>query len=405
MGSQRITSKVSNSGIFTLSPLKDTLQAKYATLTTKIKERFDTLGVTYSGVAQTGGLVSASQTPPSGGWGAYFYHSDHLGSSSLITDLNGEIVQHLEYVPFGGTFIDERRTANSWHTPFLFSGKERDVETGLLYVSQRYQDEKYGIWYSVDQMAEKYPNISSYVYCANNPVKYVDPDGRNPLVWWAVRRAGIGAIVDIAVQVASEWIQGGGTFSDAWDRLEIDVFQVVRSAGENLVKGKYTSAALSGAGDMISYILSNDDWTWEGAFLAVGEGGLSSLLGDKLAGELLKKIKIKNGVIFSADLSHTKGKTRSAHRNTANKQLQEAMDSDPNTKELIELYDSEAYDKVSNNVKSGNKTATRKNPKDTEWDHNNKNKYQIDLRTKNNHTNKTAKDPERKGGYFLHYKD
>ncbi len=70
MGSQRITSKVSNSGIFTASPVKDTLQAKYATLTTKIKERFDTLGVTYNGIQQTGGLISASHTPPLGGWGA-----------------------------------------------------------------------------------------------------------------------------------------------------------------------------------------------------------------------------------------------------------------------------------------------------------------------------------------------
>ena len=60
MGSQRITSKVSNSGIFTTSPVNDTLQAKYEQQTTKIKERFDSLGVAYSGLEQTGGLVSLS---------------------------------------------------------------------------------------------------------------------------------------------------------------------------------------------------------------------------------------------------------------------------------------------------------------------------------------------------------
>ncbi len=184
MGSQRITSKVSNSGIFTVSPVKDTLQAKYATLTTKIKERFDTLGVTYSGIQQTGGLVS---TPPLGGWGAnplggwgaavYFYHSDHLGSSSLITDATGALVQHVEYVPFGETFIDERRSASSWTTPYLFNAKERDEETGLYYYHARYYDSKRSVWLSVDPLAEKYPNISSYVYCANNPVRYIDPTG------------------------------------------------------------------------------------------------------------------------------------------------------------------------------------------------------------------------------------
>jgi len=60
----------------------------------------------------------------------------------------------------------------------LFSGKERDEETGLLYFGARYQDSKYGIWYSVDPLAEKSPNVSSYVYCLDNPVNAVDPDGK-----------------------------------------------------------------------------------------------------------------------------------------------------------------------------------------------------------------------------------
>jgi len=136
--------------------------------------------VMYKGTPQSGGLVSGSPTATTS---SYFYHSDHLGSSSLITDELGTIVQHLEYVPFGETFIDERKTQSSWTTPYLFSGKERDEETGLLYFGARYQDSKYGIWYSVDPLAEKYPNISSYVYCANNPVMYIDPDGRKLFPW------------------------------------------------------------------------------------------------------------------------------------------------------------------------------------------------------------------------------
>jgi len=165
-----------NSGIFTASPVTTIdLQAKYTAQTAKIKERFDSLRVTYKGTPQSGGLISKDTSTPTG---SYFYHSDHLGSSSLITDASGAIVQHLEYVPFGETFIDERRSQSSWTTPYLFSGKERDEETGLLYFGARYQDSKYGIWYSVDPLGEKYPNISSYVYCADNPVIYIDPDGR-----------------------------------------------------------------------------------------------------------------------------------------------------------------------------------------------------------------------------------
>ncbi|WP_370567604.1 RHS repeat domain-containing protein [Dysgonomonas sp. Marseille-P4677] len=58
-----------------------------------------------------------------------YYHSDHLGSSSLITNLDGEIVQHIEYVPFGEVFIEESN--NRWNTPYLFNAKELDKETGL----------------------------------------------------------------------------------------------------------------------------------------------------------------------------------------------------------------------------------------------------------------------------------
>lgn len=38
----------------------------------------------------------------------FYYHPDHLGSSSYITNLDGEVVQHIEYVPFGEVFVEER---------------------------------------------------------------------------------------------------------------------------------------------------------------------------------------------------------------------------------------------------------------------------------------------------------
>ncbi len=87
------------------------------------------------------------------------------------------MVQHIEYVPFGEVFIEERN--NTWNTPYLFNGKELDEETGLYYYGARYYNPRISLWYGVDPLAEKYPNISPYAYCANNPVKYVDPDGRD----------------------------------------------------------------------------------------------------------------------------------------------------------------------------------------------------------------------------------
>ena len=84
----------------------------------------------------------------------FYYHPDHLGSSSYITNLDGEVVQHIEYVPFGEVFIEERN--NIWNTPYLFNAKEFDEETGMYYYGARYYESRLSLWMSVDRFAEKY---------------------------------------------------------------------------------------------------------------------------------------------------------------------------------------------------------------------------------------------------------
>ena len=107
----------------------------------------------------------------------YFYHSDHLGGASWITDVNGKPVQHLQYLPFGEPYINQHPFGYSER--FTFTGKERDEETGYGYFGARYMDhELMTSFISVDPMSDKYPSISPYAYCAWNPVKLVDPDGR-----------------------------------------------------------------------------------------------------------------------------------------------------------------------------------------------------------------------------------
>ncbi len=124
-----------------------------------------------------------------------YYHPDHastelstsLGSSSAstelsnhwITDGSGNAIQHLHYLPFGEDWVDQRNS--SWNAPYTFSGKEKDTETGYGYFGARYYDSGLSIWLSVDPMSDKYPSMSPYNYCANNPVILVDPDGRD--IW------------------------------------------------------------------------------------------------------------------------------------------------------------------------------------------------------------------------------
>src|SRR5690554_4928263 len=108
-------------------------------------------------------------------FGAYWYHPDHLGSSSYITNLAGEINQHMEYLPFGELLVEEH--LNSYNSPFKFNAKEFDAETGNYYYGARYYSPKYNLMLSVDQMYDLYPSFSPYAYTLQNPVRYVDPTG------------------------------------------------------------------------------------------------------------------------------------------------------------------------------------------------------------------------------------
>jgi len=115
--------------------------------------------------------------PNTGTMDRYFYHPDHLGSSSWITDGSGNAIQHLHYLPFGEDWVDQRNS--SWNSPYTFSGKEKDAETGYGYFGARYYDSGLSIWISVDPMSDKYPHQTNYVYCSNNPVMIIDPNGED----------------------------------------------------------------------------------------------------------------------------------------------------------------------------------------------------------------------------------
>ncbi len=106
----------------------------------------------------------------------YFYHPDHLGSSSYITNKDGEIIQHTEYMAFGETFVDEHSVSNKM--PYLFNGKELDYETGLYYYGARYYDPKVSIFLNVDPLVEK--TGTPYAYTYNNPIRFIDPTGMEP---------------------------------------------------------------------------------------------------------------------------------------------------------------------------------------------------------------------------------
>ncbi len=111
-----------------------------------------------------------------------FYHSDHLGSTSVVTDLKGAVVEETAYYPFGTPRHESHGT--SWsREDYKFTGKERDKESGLYYYGARYYEPVVGRFVSADplyvEMASRggSQTLSVYSYVLNNPLRLVDPLG------------------------------------------------------------------------------------------------------------------------------------------------------------------------------------------------------------------------------------
>lgn len=102
----------------------------------------------------------------------FYYHTDHLGSTRLVTDESQHIIAAAVYEPFGQSITEGEES-------FLYTGKEKD-ETGLYYYGARYYDPELGRFIIRDPLAGKKiapQSLNRYTYCLNNPVKFIDPAG------------------------------------------------------------------------------------------------------------------------------------------------------------------------------------------------------------------------------------
>ncbi len=105
----------------------------------------------------------------------YYYHADHLGSASWITNKEGTPIEYIHYMPYGELWYNWQ--ASSYNERFKFTGKERDAETGYDYFGARYYSSILGHWISVDPLLDEQSHITPYAYCKWSPINRLDPDG------------------------------------------------------------------------------------------------------------------------------------------------------------------------------------------------------------------------------------
>jgi RHS repeat-associated protein len=117
---------------------------------------------------------------PEGYWqnGLYYYYlKDHQGSTREVLRQDNTVMEYSDYYPDGMRF--ESSTSNSAALPYRYNGKELEAMNGLNEYDYGARRRETGIpvWTTMDPLAEKYYEMSPYVYCKNSPILQIDPLG------------------------------------------------------------------------------------------------------------------------------------------------------------------------------------------------------------------------------------
>ena len=225
----------------------------------------------------------------------FFYHSDHLGSTSYITDDHANITQYDAYLPYGELLVDEH--SSSEDLPYKFNGKQFDDETGLYYYGARYMNPMTSLWYGVDPLAEKYPDESVYAYTHNNPVKFVDPNGK---VAWIAIGALAGEVINASIaayqgksarEIAGAAVSGainGALIASGAGFMATAAGGTVASLGETLIgKGHINKRDI--AESVVSNVVSAGIGTGVGKIIGKGATKLTAKVANKYASSAVRQ--------------------------------------------------------------------------------------------------------------------
>jgi RHS repeat-associated protein len=151
------------------------------------------------------GGIRIARRDPSGN--IVYYIADHLGTSRLVTDASGAILDQSDFYPFGGERVISASSGNT----YKFTAKERDTESGLDYFGARHYASSMGRWMSPDApFADQHPaspqSWDMYLYTRNNPLSAVDADGRKVEVLTALALQRVQSTVpaDVRSQVIAD---------------------------------------------------------------------------------------------------------------------------------------------------------------------------------------------------------
>lgn len=169
-----------------------------------------------------------------------YFHNDHLGSTSVLTNQSGQVVEKTSYEPYGE--VKAGGTKSKWG----YTGQEKDSETGLNYYDARYYDPHIHRFTQPDEIIHDPYNpqdLNRYAYVRNNPLKYTDPTGNIPLLAIAL----VGGILGAGAGYAEVRLSNpDATFTDYAKGMGVGFVAGAGATALGIVAAAATTTALAG---------------------------------------------------------------------------------------------------------------------------------------------------------------
>ncbi len=236
-------------------------------------------------------------------------HPDPSGSPAMLSDASGLVSARENYRPYGDKLISPNTNESAG-----FANKAFDASTNLSYMSARYYNPTLGRFISPDPVHFVEGNIHSfnrYAYANNNPMKFVDPDGR-----LAVQALGfgVGFGIDVAAQIGSGML-GGKSFGEALGGVSVQT-AAISGVASALTGG----VAVHAAGKALEGAFSVGKAATQTGIAGGVTNGAGNVLDSKLNGESNATAATKGGIgviggFFGGFLGGVLGNKGASHLN------------------------------------------------------------------------------------------
>ncbi len=222
-------------------------------------------GHTFGGMlGQSESALLSGDTTHGPAVGTYYYHPNHIQSTSVVTDANGNEVTRMAYLPFGEVSQANSTGANT--VTAKFTGQDYDDSFGLYYYNARYYDPSIGRFMSADTVVPDAWNAQAYnrySYALNNPINYVDSSGHMPWLVWvfapilaplfvaaaAVTMFAVTALVAFGVMPNPMTASGRTEIANGLRNAESDVSNWLSNAGDTVSGWFRSDGDAGGAGN------------------------------------------------------------------------------------------------------------------------------------------------------------